>query len=89
MLVTTPNQVFAYNISLEGPKEGQIMQKISFEFKGKTYEVGMDAYRRNLPIRLPDGRVLTVMGGWLESMPPQPRGLDLLECTQAVEVLEV
>ncbi len=61
------------------------MDKIRFTFEGKSYQVGMDAYNKDLPIKLPDGRVLTVNGGWLESMPPQPQGLQLLECTEAVE----
>ena len=60
------------------------MEKIRFIFDGTSFEVPMDAYEKDLPIKLPDGRILTVTGGWLESMPPQPEGLKLLECTEAV-----
>ena len=45
------------------------MNEIKFEFEGKTYKVGMEAYDKNLII-LPDGRILKVTG-WLESYPPQ------------------
>ena len=52
-------------------------QNISFEFDGKKYEVGMEAYGRDM-IALPDGKILAVLG-WAESMPPQPVDLDTVE----------
>jgi hypothetical protein len=62
--------------------------KIHFEFGGKSYEVGMDAATMNLPIKLPDGRVLHV-GQWLESLPPRPLGLTFRNeplCAEATEI---
>jgi len=51
--------------------------EIQFLFEGKKYAVGMEGYERNL-IRLPDDRVLTAEG-WLESYPPIPEGLKVVE----------
>jgi|GEM_PF-6755479 hypothetical protein len=62
------------------------MDTIQFEYEGKSYWVGMAAFHKNLPIKLPDGRILTVTGGWQESMPPRPLGLQILECAKATEV---
>lgn len=63
----------------------QIADKISFNFEGKKYEVDMDAYRKNLRIQLPDGRLLRVER-WLECGPPIPHGLKIIEVAKAVEV---
>ncbi len=46
-----------------------------FQWNGKTYQFDACAcYDGNSMIKLPDGKVLSV-GGWLESLPPQPCGL--------------
>ncbi len=47
---------------------------IRFSYKGKNYKVGMEAYELD-KILLPDGTMLAVENGWLESLPPQPSGL--------------
>ena len=61
------------------------MGEIIFEFEGKKFSVPMEAYEQGLPIKLPDGRMLEVEK-WLESMPPQPWGLRLMECVEATAV---
>ena len=63
------------------------MPKIRFEFENAFFEVGIEAYYQNLPIRLPDGRVLEAVGSWLETFPPQPaKDIKLLECAEATAV---
>jgi hypothetical protein len=50
---------------------------INFEFKGKNYSLQVTAtelYESGGLISLPDGTLL-VFDSWLESIPPQPRGL--------------
>ncbi|NQT50137.1 hypothetical protein HQ571_05570 [Candidatus Kuenenbacteria bacterium] len=49
------------------------MNRISFEYEGRKYTVGMEAYEDSLPIKLPDGRFLLALG-WNEAYPPQPGG---------------
>ena len=44
--------------------------KITFEYDGQKYEVGLEAYDQDM-IVLPDSRILRVIG-WLETSPPQP-----------------
>ncbi len=46
---------------------------ITFDFEGRTYTVGIEAYKLDR-IVLPDGRVLEVEG-WHESYPPKPKRL--------------
>lgn len=82
MRSATPNQVFIGRIITTRFKGDHHMEKVHFVFEGQTYEVGMEAYDKGLPIRLPDGRVLTV-STWFESMPPQPGELKILECVEA------
>jgi hypothetical protein len=50
--------------------------KIHFSYEGQKYSVSMEAYNRNAPIVLPDGRALDV-GEWLESYPPQANQISL------------
>lgn len=57
-------------------------RSIIFEFDGQRYRVPMEAYDYDF-IKLPDGRVLEV-DGWLESDPPQPMGLTVLQTAEAV-----
>ena len=47
--------------------------EIDFTFGGSRYRAGGNFYDLNL-VRLPSGVVLTT-GGWLETMPPRPKGL--------------
>lgn len=51
-------------------------REIVFDFDGKSYVVGMGAYNKDRMV-LPDGIVLEVAEGWLESMPPIPQGLKI------------
>ncbi len=46
----------------------------SFEFEGKNYVVGIEAYRKGGPIVLPSNIVLD-MHYWGETSPPVPCGL--------------
>ncbi len=51
-------------------------------FDGKVYEFDVNALydgKTKGKIILPDGRVLKVAGGWLESLPPRPEQLVLLK----------
>ena len=57
---------------------------ITFDFEGRHYKVDMSVYEKEL-IKLPDGRILLV-SGWLETMPPKPRGLSILQLAEAKEV---
>lgn len=50
--------------------------KIHFSYEGQGYSVSMEAYEKNIPIVLPDGRALDV-GEWLESYPPQANKISL------------
>ena len=68
-------------IQLNRMETGFIM-RINFDFEGKRYQVGMDAHDNNLPIKLPDGRVIKVTS-WLERRPPAPEGFEILECAEA------
>ncbi len=54
---------------------------IRFEFEGKEYSVGMDAYNKGLPIVLPDNTVVSC-DQWLESWPPQPYDLKRINTLQ-------
>lgn len=65
--------------------------KVRLKVDDQVYLVDtIDAYDCGKPIRLPDGRVFQV-GGWFESMPPQPAGVteikdlfaETLDCTLA------
>lgn len=62
---------------------------IKFKYNGKLYEVSMAVYNENKSIKMPDGKVINVLG-WLESYPPQPMGFeivnDLFQETLMVEV---
>ena len=53
------------------------MSKISFTFGGKNYEASRWDFAHQELIVLPDERVLFVSGGWLESAPPRPHGLEV------------
>lgn len=72
--------------SLGAGQPRQQGRRITFVFEGTPYGVGLEACDKNLPIKLPDGRVLRVVGGWLESMPPQPAKLEILECAEAIKL---
>jgi hypothetical protein len=59
---------------------------IKFSFNGQNYEAGMAFYDKSRAV-LPDGTVVQV-GGWFETMPPQPQGItgcDLLPFNGTVE----
>jgi hypothetical protein len=58
-------------------REKLLKVETSVRFEGKTYLVPNVAYYISKPIELPDGRQV-VVGGWLESMPPQG-GATLIE----------
>jgi hypothetical protein len=60
-------------LSGHNPEAGQEF-KVIFVWAGKTYEAPTEASELDR-IVLPDGTVLESENGWLESMPPQPRGL--------------
>jgi hypothetical protein len=59
--------------------------KIRFVRDGKTYEVGMEAYDTGALIVLPDGTLLRA-GGWFETFPPMPAGLEVVPTVKAEEV---
>ncbi|KKT39036.1 MAG: hypothetical protein UW22_C0002G0012 [Candidatus Gottesmanbacteria bacterium GW2011_GWB1_44_11c] len=48
-------------------------RQIAFKYEGQRFVVDQKAYDLNR-IVLPDGRMLEA-NSWLESMPPQPKGL--------------
>lgn len=58
---------------------------ISIFFENKEYAVDMAAYQTSL-IGLPDGRILQ-SDGWLESYPPQPGQLTIVEHTNMENVI--
>ncbi len=62
---------------------------IKFKYNGKLYEVSMAVYNENKSIKMPDGKIINVLG-WLESYPPQPMGFeivnDLFQETLLVEI---
>ena len=58
--------------------------KIRFNFEGKSYQVGLEAYDTSI-ITLPDGRIL-VVSGWLESFPPIPMRMRPVISILATEV---
>lgn len=51
---------------------------IKFKYNGKLYEVSMAVYNENKSIKMPDGKVINVLG-WLESYPPQPMGFEIVD----------
>jgi hypothetical protein len=57
---------------------------IRFVFEGVVFIVDMVAESEDRLIRLPDGRILKVVNGWVESMPPTPRALEVVTCASAV-----
>ncbi|MFC1617681.1 hypothetical protein ACFL2B_00195 [Patescibacteria group bacterium] len=63
------------------------MSEINFTIEDKKYKVGMEAYKENLFIKLPDGRVVEAYG-WSSTKDgvPTPRKIMLVECAEAVEV---
>lgn len=63
------------------------VMKIRFSYEGKNYRVNMAAYEGGLLIRLPDGRVLGP-DCWLESIPPQPSGLKVVETYRHDQVID-
>jgi hypothetical protein len=59
----------------------------TFEFEGVKYRFDANkAYDTRAFICLPDGRLLAVTGGWLESLPPIPTGLEVVPVVTAEEV---
>lgn len=73
---TTSERVIFASKRLEIPSDMRF--KINFSFNNEDYEVGIEAYDKNLDIQLPDGKVLAV-NQWIESSPPQPEGLHVVE----------
>ncbi len=57
---------------------------INFEFEGNQYTVEARAYDLNR-IVLPDGRILEATG-WLESYPPQPKLLFVVDFFKLMKV---
>jgi hypothetical protein len=57
--------------------------KIYFTFEKEEYCVDQSAYVYN-KIQLPDQRMLSVHG-WLESYPPQPMGITVIENTEGLQ----
>ena len=51
---------------------------IKFKYNEKLYEVSMAVYNENKSIKMPDGKVISVLG-WLESYPPQPMGFEIVD----------
>lgn len=52
------------------------MHHTEFEYRGRKYRFDAQACYDGLSlVRLPDGKVLRVIG-WLESSPPQPAGVE-------------
>ncbi len=62
------------------------MRNIRFTFEGKSYTAPASFYETGLA-KLPDGRVVRPHT-WLESLPPKPQGLHIVEVTEATEVAE-
>lgn len=95
---TTREEVINNYVSMYGMSEEDASKmakrNISFKFEGKSYKANMlDCYDLGKNIKLPDGTLLQAQG-WLESLPPQPMGLtvvqdlfpDQLNSTPAVEI---
>lgn len=61
---------------------------VTFEFEGYTYEISDTharwACKHALDVMLPDGRLLRP-GGWLESSPPIPTGLRVVNIVHATK----
>jgi hypothetical protein len=62
---------------------------IIFVFEGKKYTVGIGACNKDIPIKLPDGRMLNAVNGWTESIPSLPiGGLKVISPDGVVESLD-
>ncbi len=59
--------------------------KITITYNRAQYEVGMEAYEKNMPIQLPNGTIIVVKN-WNENTPPQADKITMLQITKGKRI---